>query len=161
MDEELSRRRFVQMVAAVSTGFGPTSKLALAADAPSPRAAAKPKNLIGIQVNSFAWLDEGIDKVLDNLQEKGNINTVFAFTFFTQPTDVSGKIALPDHGTFGRANPDVGGAYYDYDPKYFRNTTISGSEDEGARHRFLRVGLQQYKCQHDARDSRFHRSVRG
>jgi hypothetical protein len=124
MDEELSRRRFVQMVAAVSTGFGPTSKLALAADAPSPRAAAKPKNLIGIQVNSFAWLDEGIDKVLDNLQEKGNINTVFAFTFFTQPTDVSGKIALPDHGTFGRANPDVGGAYYDYDPKYFRNTTI-------------------------------------
>ncbi len=82
------------------------------------------KNLVATQVKAYAWLDEGIDKLLDNLQQKGNINTVFAFTFLSEATDVSGHIPLPDHGTYSKANPEIGGAFYDYDLKYFANTTL-------------------------------------
>ena len=61
------------------------------------------KNLVATQVKAYAWLDEGIDRLLDNLQQKGNINTVFAFTYLSDPTDiVTGAIPVPDHGTFGR-----------------------------------------------------------
>jgi len=86
----------------------------------------KRKNLVATQVKAYAWLDEGIDKILDNLQEKGNVNTVFAFTYLSDPTDiVTGDIPLPDHGTFGAGKPpSTGGANYDYDQKYFRGTTL-------------------------------------
>ena len=35
----------------------------------------------------------------------------------------NGPIPLPDHGISGDAR-FVGGAFYDYDPKYFRNTIL-------------------------------------
>ena len=84
------------------------------------------KNVVGIQVKAYAWLDEGIDKLLDNLQKLGNVNTVLAFTYLSDPTDiVTGDIPIPDHGTFGAHKaPSTGGANYDYDPKYFSNSII-------------------------------------
>ncbi len=84
------------------------------------------KNLVATQVKAYAWLDEGIDKLLDNLQEKGNVNSVFAFTYQSDPTDiVTGYIPLPDHGTYAAGKPPLtGGASYDYDQKYFRGTTL-------------------------------------
>ena len=39
------------------------------------------KNFVGIQVRGFAWVDEGVDQVLDNIQKKGDVNTVWAYTF--------------------------------------------------------------------------------
>jgi hypothetical protein len=36
----------------------------------------------------------------------------------------AGRIPLPDHGTYSKANPEIGGAFYDYDLKYFQNTTL-------------------------------------
>jgi hypothetical protein len=54
----------------------------------APRAAAvnrsatvTRKNVVAIQVKPFCWVDEGIDKVLDTIQEKGNVNTVFVYTY--------------------------------------------------------------------------------
>jgi hypothetical protein len=110
---------------------------AAAQDAPKARLAPTPanhfvnqtvnrKNLVATQVKAYAWLDEGIDRLLDNLQQKGNVNTVFAFTYLSDPTDiVTGAIPLPDHGTFGKGKPpSTGGANYDYDKKYFAATTL-------------------------------------
>jgi hypothetical protein len=82
------------------------------------------KNFVGIQVKPYAWVDEGIDRVLDNLQ-KGAVNTVWAYTYDFSEARMkpNGAIPLPDHGKAGE--PDfVGGAFYDYDPKYFRNTIL-------------------------------------
>src|ERR1700743_2544706 len=83
MNPELNRRRFVQMMAALSAGAGMRAKgqAKAAAPRPNPNATVNRKNVVGTQVKAYAWMDEGIDKLLDNLQEKGNINTVFAFTF--------------------------------------------------------------------------------
>jgi len=112
---ELNRRRFVQLLGALSA-----SAAAIKGQSTADRKSAKPsapksgvtrnrKNLVATQLKAYAWQDEGIDKLLDNLQGKGNINTVFAFTFLSEPTDVSGRIPLPDHGTYSKADPEIGG----------------------------------------------------
>ena len=129
MEFEVTRRKFVQFLTALSAGAAVGAKAQTKA-APRPEASASRsvtrnrKNLVATQVKAYAWQDEGIDKLLDNLQEKGNINTVFAFTFLSEPTDVSGWIPLPDHGTYSKADPEIGGAFYDYDRKYFAKTTL-------------------------------------
>lgn len=125
MSLDLTRRHFVQLIAAASVAGG----LQAASEAKAAPVAANTrtrnrKNLVATQVKAYAWQDEGIDKLLDNLQEKGNVNTVFAFTFLSEPTDVSGDIPLPDHGTYSKAHPEIGGAFYDYDLKYFADTTL-------------------------------------
>jgi hypothetical protein len=82
------------------------------------------KDFVALQVKPFSWVDEGIEKVLDNLQQKGNVNTIFAYTFDYEESRLrkDGAIPLPDHGVPGSAL--VGGAFYDYDPKYFQKTIL-------------------------------------
>lgn len=92
------------------------------------------KNFVALQVKPFSWVDEGVDRVLDNLQQKGNVNTIFAYTFDYEESRLrkNGAVPLPDHGVEG--GPQVGGAFYDYDPKYFQGTTIKDfrSKDYGS-----------------------------
>jgi hypothetical protein len=82
------------------------------------------KNYVGIQTRSYAWVDEGVDQVLDNMQQKGDVNTIWAYTFAYGETRLQkgGPIMLPDHGVSGTSV--TGGVYYDYDPRYFQNTTL-------------------------------------
>jgi hypothetical protein len=146
MNVEFNRRRFVQLLGAISAEFGlhgkttataaaqePTHKVADAA-VPNRAATINRKNVVGIQVKPFAWMDEGIDKLLDTLQEKGNVNTVFVYTYDYDPnrTTNGGPIPLPDHGKYGSGKPRTGGAFYDYDQKYFQDTTLKNfrSPDE-------------------------------
>jgi hypothetical protein len=92
------------------------------------------KNFVALQVKPFSWVDEGVDRVLDNLQQKGNVNTIFAYTFDYEESRLrkDGPVPLPDHGVSG--SELVGGAFYDYDPKYFQNTILKDfrSRDYGA-----------------------------
>jgi hypothetical protein len=126
MSLDLTRRRFVQFVSSL-TAAGALRSRAQTKAVRLPVSDVKTKNrknVVATQVKAYAWQDEGIDYLLDNLQKKGNVNTVFAFTFLSEPTDASGRIPLPDHGTYSKANPEIGGAFYDYDPKYFAGTTL-------------------------------------
>jgi hypothetical protein len=70
-------------------------------------------------------VDEGIDALLDNIQQKGAVNTVWAYTYDYSEARMTpnGNIPLPDHGKPGSPS-FVGGAFYDYDPKYFRDTIL-------------------------------------
>ncbi|HEX4756461.1 MAG TPA: hypothetical protein VH308_00715 [Terracidiphilus sp.] len=104
--------------------------------APRTIAASRPlgrKNFVALQVKPFSWVDEGVDRVLDNLQQKGNVNTIFAYTFDYEESRLkkNGAVPLPDHGVEG--GPQVGGAFYDYDAKYFMATSIKDfrSQDYG------------------------------
>jgi hypothetical protein len=36
--------------------------------------------VVAIQVPPYVWIDEGIDKALANMQGKGGVNTVWAYT---------------------------------------------------------------------------------
>jgi hypothetical protein len=59
------------------------------------------EKMIGIQISAISFVDEGVNKVLDILQEKGGVNTLFlsAFTYDrgTGGRQVPGR-PLPDHG---------------------------------------------------------------
>ena len=83
------------------------------------------KNFVAIQVRPYAWVDEGIDSLLDNIQNKGAVNTIWAYTYDYAVSRLTrgGSIPLPDHGVSSNS-PIVGGAFYDYDPKYFSGTSL-------------------------------------
>ena len=121
----LDRRAFIRLCAAFSAFLTQTGR---SQDIPAPRVSRVPvknrKNFVGIQVRGFAWVDEGVDQVLDNIQKKGDVNTPWAYTFSYGEARLrkDGPIPLPDHGKPG--NSIAGGAFYDYDPKYFRNTIL-------------------------------------
>jgi hypothetical protein len=122
---ELNRRLFFRSCSALAAFLANGTRSPSTA---APQRAKEPvrhrKNFVAIQVKPYAWVDEGIDRVLDNL-EKGAVNTVWAYTYDFSEARMkpNGAIPLPDHGKAGE--PDfVGGAFYDYDPKYFRNTIL-------------------------------------
>jgi len=133
----MNRRSFIQVLCATTATVG-VNKGHMAIAEGQDRAGQVParevnrqgtiqrKNFVGIQVKPFAWVDEGIDQLLDTIQSKGNVNTVFVYTFDGDPnrTVKGGAIPLPDHGKYGPDRLRVGGAFYDYDEKYFQNTTI-------------------------------------
>src|SRR5262245_46650980 len=95
-----TRRTFLDTgvrVAAVAAA-GPLSAAAplRAADPP----AAGPS--VGIQVGAVSFVDEGTDRVLDLLQERGAVDTVY-LTTFTYGRGLAGRQIpgqpFPDHGS--------------------------------------------------------------
>ena len=128
MNSILDRRGFLRLCSACGAFFARPASPQTARPAPRARrpAATSRKNYVGIQVRAFAWVDEGIDQVLDNIQNKGNVNTVWAYTFGYGEERLRKGGTLPDHGIAGVAgsSPAIAGAFYDYDPKYFQNTIL-------------------------------------
>ena len=68
-----NRREFLEAAAAISALGAP----ALADPA------NEPKKMIGMQIGAVSFVDEGVEPVLDILQNKGGVNTLFiaAFTY--------------------------------------------------------------------------------
>ncbi len=95
---------------------------------PSPSAAQQPvqAKMIGIQVGAVSFVDEGVEKVLDEFEHDAAINTLFVATF-TYGRGIAGRQVpgqpLPDHGkqTYD-TDTFYGGSYTAVDPKYFTNT---------------------------------------
>src|SRR5713226_249607 len=122
----LARRNFLRLCSACAAFLARTASPQTRPRPPAGRSAVKHrKNFVAIQVKPYAWVDEGIDPLLDNIQKKGNVNTVWAYTYDFAEARMTwdGPIPLPDHGKPGDAR-FVGGAFYDYDAKYFRNTIL-------------------------------------
>lgn len=123
MTSILDRRNFIRLCSAAAAFMGRTGQ---SQAAPAPRAARAAvqnrKNFVAIQVRGFGWVDEGVDAVLDNIQHKGDVNTVWGYTFVYGETRLRKGVSLPDHGISGTSV--TGGALYDYDPKYFQNTIL-------------------------------------
>src|SRR5690348_13823775 len=108
------RRAFLRLGAAFGAFLAQTAR---PQQTPAPRVTRVPvknrRNFVGIQVRGFSWVDEGVDQVLDNIQQKGNVNTVWAYTFSYGESRLrkNGPIPLPDHGKPG--DSIAGGAFYD------------------------------------------------
>lgn len=126
----IPRRRFFQLCSVVAAWAGRHFG-SRASAAPPPQQGDRSrvkhrKPYIAIQVPPFCFVDEGTDKVLDIVQEKANINTVWAYTFTYSHHRLrrDQSIPLPDHGVW-EFEPDYsGGAFFDYDKKYFRGTIL-------------------------------------
>lgn len=138
----LDRRSFLQLASAAAASLATN---AAPAQSQSPRPQTDPRsgsdqsfvaprvgrgptknrrNFVGIQVRGYAWIDEGVEPILDNIQNRADVNTVWAYTFGYGETRLrkDGPIPLPDHGKSG--DTVTGGAFYAYDPKYFQGTFL-------------------------------------
>ena len=108
---------------AAAATFQPLAKnLAAAADASS-----HPK-VIGMQVGAVSFVDEGTEKVLDILQERGAINTLF-LTTFTYGRGLAGRQIpghpFPDHGSSESDEKTFhGGNYATPHPEFYGKTVL-------------------------------------
>lgn len=118
----MRRRDFLKSSAGL-TALAATGSLTGLADAP-PR----PGRSIGLQVGAVSFADEGTDKVLDILQERGAVDTIY-LTTFTYGRGLAGRQIpgqpFPDHGpqesdqTFFH-----GGNYATPHPEFYRDTVL-------------------------------------
>src|SRR4029077_17055887 len=96
-----------------------------------PAAAESRQMMIGIQVGSVSFVDEGVDKVLDTFKERGAINTIF-LTTFTYGRGLAGRQIpgqpFPDHG--GQESDEKffhGGNYATPHAEFYHNTVLKQS----------------------------------
>jgi hypothetical protein len=114
-----TRREFLKSASAAATitALGP---LVAGADV-----AREP--MVGIQIGSVSLLDEGTEQVLDILQQRGKVNTLFvaAFTYGRgiAGRQVSGR-PLPDHGRQEYDSGFHGGNFATPHAKFYERTTL-------------------------------------
>jgi hypothetical protein len=121
----LTRREFLQTTTALGAGAmaGPAAVSSLAA-----ANANRPEKMIGLQVGAVSFVDEGIDPVLDLLQERGAVNTVCLCTF-TYGRGLAGRqipgLPFPDHGKQESDEKTFhGGNYATPHAEFYRNTVL-------------------------------------
>jgi hypothetical protein len=120
MRSQMDRRAFLASLASGALGID-------AAASAQGGSNEKKNQVIGIQIGSISFLDEGTEKVLDVLQEKACVNTLFVATF-TYGNGIAGRQLrghpLPDHGVQNYDDNFHGGNYATPHPQYYRNTVI-------------------------------------
>src|ERR1700704_968813 len=93
---DVNRREFLK----IGAGAGAALAVPSAARA-AVRSSSSPVKMVGIQVGAVSFVDEGTEKVLDILQERGGVNTLF-LAVFTYGRGIAGRQIpghpLPDHG---------------------------------------------------------------
>ena len=126
-----SRREFIKNSAAVG---------ALAATLPltnSPLSALASQKTVasagmhGIQIGAVSFVDEGVEQVLDIMQKRAAVNTLF-LTVFTYGRGLSGRQLpgepFPDHGS--QVSDDKtfhGGNYAMPNPEFYKNTVLKNT----------------------------------
>src|ERR1700690_342616 len=110
----MDRRTFIQSASAAALATAVPDQKAAAAQATS--------KMIGLQVGAVSFVDEGVEKALDEFQNDAAINTLFVATF-TYGRGIAGRQVpgqpLPDHGKQAYdTDTFYGGCYTKYDAKY-------------------------------------------
>src|SRR5204863_8584133 len=91
---------------------------------------------IGIQVGAVSFVDEGTEKVLDVLQERAGVNTLF-LAVFTYGRGIAGRQIpgqrLPDHGKQEYDFNFHGGNFATPHPQYYTNTVLKDTRARSRR----------------------------
>jgi hypothetical protein len=116
----MDRRAFIQSASAAA--------LAATVPARSAIAASTTSKMIGLQVGAVSFVDEGVEKALDEFQSDADINTLFVATF-TYGRGIAGRQIpgqpLPDHGKQAYdTDTFYGGSYTKVNPKYYNDTVF-------------------------------------
>src|SRR6516165_639794 len=114
---DVNRRDFLKIAA------GAGAALAI----PEAGHPAEPSKMIGIQVGAVSFVDEGTEKVLDTLQERGCVNALF-LAVFTYGRGIAGRQIpgqpFPDHGKQEEDRDFHGGNYATPHPEFYRRTVL-------------------------------------
>ncbi|HKS66367.1 MAG TPA: hypothetical protein VJR26_03960 [Candidatus Acidoferrales bacterium] len=123
-----SRRDFLAEMTALAMLTAPL-KLAAHAEAHASPAAAPPPpagRFVAIQIGARSFVDEGVDNVLETLQEKGGVNVLMP-TVFTYGRGLAGRQVpgepLPDHGV-QQYDEIHGGSYTKLHAEFEANSVI-------------------------------------
>jgi hypothetical protein len=127
----IARRRFLSIASAIAAWAG-RGLAPAAANAQEERPARGPvlhrKPYIALQIGAVSFVDEGTEKVLDILQEKAHVNTLWLNTY-TYDRGTGGRQIpnhpFPDHGPQTLDSDFQGGAFYNYNPKFFERTSLN------------------------------------
>src|SRR5690242_11900969 len=83
-----------------------------------------PQPFVGIQIGAISFVDEGVEPVLDLLQERAGVNALL-ISALSWSRGNAGRAAygFPDHGV---REPDnlQGGAFFEPNPVYYENTFL-------------------------------------
>lgn len=123
-----SRRTFLGQLG-VAGAIGRTSSIAEpGAGAQDNAAAAQPSKphpkMVGIQIGAVSFLDEGVEKALDTVQERAGVNalmiSVFTYSYGSEGRQQPG--AFVDHG-LQKSNVDTfhGGNYATIHPEFYKD----------------------------------------
>jgi TAT (twin-arginine translocation) pathway-exported protein len=114
---DVNRREFLK----IAGGAGAAMAL------PSVGFSAASSKMIGIQVGAVSFVDEGTEKVLDVLQERACVNTLF-LAVFTYGRGIAGRQIpgqpLPDHGKQEYDLNFHGGNFATPHAQYYQNTVL-------------------------------------
>jgi len=114
---DVNRREFLKVTA------GTYAALAM----PNSAHAAVPPKMVGIQVGAVSFVDEGTEKVLDVLEERAGVNTIF-LAVFTYGRGIAGRQIpgqpLPDHGKQEYDLNFHGGNFAIPHSQYYANTVL-------------------------------------
>ncbi len=119
---DVNRREFLK----ITTGAGAALALPAAAHSAVTSSVISSK-MIGIQVGAISFVDEGTEKVLDVLQERACVNTLF-LAVFTYGRGIAGRQIpgqpLPDHGKQEYDLNFQGGNFATPHLQYYKNTVL-------------------------------------
>src|SRR6478672_5051022 len=117
LKSDVNRREFLKITA------GAGAALAM----PPSAQTARSSKMIGIQAGAVSFVDEGTEKVLDVLQERALVNTIF-LAVFTYGRGIAGRQIpgqpLPDHGKQEYDLNFHGGNFATPHPQYYKNTVL-------------------------------------
>lgn len=121
-----SRREFLKNSTALA-GLAAAGSLGGLSVANAMEAPKGSEQMNGIQVGPDSFVDEGTEKVLDILQNRGVVNTIF-LTTFTHGQGLAGrqtKETLHDHGApASSGKPYYGGNFATPHPSFYHNTVL-------------------------------------
>src|SRR5690242_18828618 len=118
---DVNRREFLK----VSAGSG--AALAL----PNSLVPQPSKKMVGIQVGAISFVDEGTEKVLDVLQDRASVNTLFLAVFTYGRGSAGRQIPgqpLPDHGKQEYDLNFHGGNFATPHPQYYKDTALKAED---------------------------------
>ena len=128
---QIARRGFLSVASAIAAWAARSSArpAAAAQGGPVPRDQVHHrKPYIAIQAGAVSFVDEGTEKVLDIFQQRAHINTLWLNTY-TYDRGTGGRQIpghpFPDHGVQAPDPEYEGGAFYDYNPKFFERTCLN------------------------------------
>jgi hypothetical protein len=121
----MERRDFLRSAVA-----GVAASTAAVTSAQQQAAAPAGKKTIAIQIGLVSFMDEGVEKVLDTLQEKAAVNTLF-LAVYDFGHGIAGRQLrghpLPDHGV-QEYEQFQGGNYCKINPQYYKDTIINPND---------------------------------
>jgi hypothetical protein len=127
LEQDKRRRAFLKSGAKL-TALAATAPLV--GNATLAFAAKQPADTMmhGIQIGAVSFVDEGVDKVLDIMQKRGAINTLF-LTTFTHGRGLGGRQIpgekFPDHGSQESDEKTYhGGNYATPHPEFYKKTIL-------------------------------------